>query len=285
MSEFTGLVEMTPAQREQLVAQCIDFDFGNLVCSADEIESANIQELMIQNKIREDQFRMNSCAGFGVAHAAATAFYFATGYWREFNPHWSYRRGQEIDGIRGDNGATIHGVVTAAMRSGLLPDDIENDGKKEFPYPRDNYGFQYPASATTLAAERKIGYMANLTSWEAMFNFIVARQGAIVIGGPWGNWRPGPGGVCNSFVDGGGGHARCRNDIVKLDSGEWALLEPNSHFENYGDRGFGKMTRRFVEQELRSRNFVAIGVSDIKLAPGDKPTPRKRRFVNFTGKA
>lgn len=283
MSEFTGLIEMTGEQKEKLLASCIDFDFGNLVCSDDDIESANIQELMIANKIREDQYNMNSCAGFGMAHAGATAFYFQTGTWREFNPHWSYRRGQEINGIRGDSGATIHGVVTAAMKSGMLVDDIENDGVKEFPYPRDNYNFQYPASAATLAAERKIGYMANLTSWEAMFNFIVARQGAIVIGGPWGGWKPASNGVCTRFASGGGGHARCRNDINKK-NGEWTILEVNSHFVNYGDRGFGHMTRQFVESELRDRSFVAIGVSDLTLKPGDKPTPRRRRFVNFTGK-
>lgn len=284
MSKFTGLVEMTTVQRNRMLAGCIDYDFEKMVCGADEMKSLGIMDLMIAHGIREDQWQMNSCTGFGMAHVASVMFWLATGTWRQFNPHWCYRNAQLIDGIRGDNGATIDGVTEAAMRDGLLPQDVENDGVKEFPFLKNQYNATYPASARQLAAKRKVGYKVHLKTWQAMMNFLISGQGGIVVGGPWGNWSPDASGVCRRFAAGGGGHCRGRVDIKQI-NGEWVIVEPNSHFENYGDRGFGYITQEFAEAELRSSQFVAIGVSDLKLAPGDKPTPRKRRFVNFTGKA
>lgn len=235
---------------------------------------------MIANKIREDQFRMNSCAGFGTIHAAAVGFWLATGVWRSFNPLWTYRRGQEIDGIRGDNGATIYGVTESAKRNGLLVQDIENDGKKEYPFPRDQYNFAFPGSCVNLAKERTVGYTVELKSFQAMLNFLQAGQGAIVIGGPWGNWSPDRNGFCDRFVSGGGGHARAYVDWATFDR-RARLVEANSHFESYGDDGFAYHSEEFVNAQCSDRNFVAIGISDIKLSEGDKPKQRKHRFVKL----
>jgi hypothetical protein len=278
---FTGY-DYTIEKRELLRANAIDYDFEQFRCRGDVPDTFGIMDLMIEKKIREDQWRMNSCAGFGAAHAAAVGFWLQTGVWRQFNPHWTYRRGQELDGIRGDNGATIWGVTQAMKAAGLLPEDIENDGKKEFPFPRDQYDFKYPASATTIAKERRIGYTAELKSAAAIFNFLEAGQGAVVIGGPWGNWSPDRSGICSQFRGGGGGHARAYIDRKTL-NGRRHAIEINSHFESYGDRGFAYHTESFIDQQCADRNFVAIGVSDLSLSPGDEPKQRRyRRFVKLT---
>jgi hypothetical protein len=274
--QFTGY-DPKIEPREQLAAQCIDYDFGNFTCSGDIPETRGVKEIMR----RDDQWRMNSCAAFGCTGAAEVAFWLQTGVWRQFAPHWTYRRGQEKSNIRGDSGATIDGVVRGAKENGLLPEDVQNDGIAEFPYPKDNYNFQYPASATALAADRKIAYSAQLKSWQACVNFLQAGQGAIVIGGPWGNWKPGPGGICRRFASGGGGHARSYVDWIHID-GELMLVEANSHFASYGLNGFAFHAESFVTQQLADRWFVAIGVSDVSLGPGDKPKQRRhRRYVKL----
>lgn len=274
---FTGY-DYRREPRQLLTAQCIDFDFGNFVCSGDIPETRGIKDLMR----RDDQYRMNSCAGLGCTHAGEVSWWLNTGVWRQFAPHWTYTRGQRRDGIRGDNGATIHNVVVSGKEDGFLPEDVDNDGREEFPYPRDNYAFQYPPSASEHARHRRVGYSVELRSWDACKNFLQAGQGAIVIGGPWGNWRPNSAGICDNFEDGGGGHARAYIDWITI-NGRLYLVEVNSHFRSYGVNGFAFHSERFISQQFRSRWFVAIGISDISLGPGDKPKQRRhRRFVKLT---
>jgi hypothetical protein len=275
--QFTGY-DPKIEPREQLAAQCLDYDFGNFVCSGEIPDTRGVKEIMR----RDDQWSMNSCAGFGLTNSAEVAFWLQTGVWRQFNPHWSYRRGQEKSNIRGDSGATIDGVVRGAKENGLLPEDVQNDGIAEFPFPKNDYNFQYPATATTLAHDRRIGYSVELKSWQACVNFLQAGQGAIVIGGPWGNWKPLAGGICRRFASGGCGHARAYVDWIHI-GGELMLVEANSHFASYGVNGFAFHTESFVSQQLSDRYFVAIGVSDVSLGPGDKPKQRRhRRFVKLT---
>lgn len=279
MSEipFTGYVpENEP--REQLAAQCIEYDFSQFVCSGDIPDTRGIKDMIR----RDDQYNMNSCAGFGCTTAGEVAWWIATGDNRQFNPLWTYRLGQARDGIRGDNGATIHNVVMSGKADGLLPEDVENDGKAEFPYPRDQYNFQFPQQAKEIAQHRRVGYSAELKGWQACVNFLQAGQGAIVIGGPWGNWKPDSRGICRQFRGGGGGHARAYVDWIHID-GELFLVEANSHFKSYGNNGFAFHSQQFVEQQFREQFFVAIGISDITLGPGDKPKQRRhRRFVKLT---
>ena len=275
-SQFTGY-DPTIEPREQLAAQCLAYDFGNFTCSGEIPETRGIKDIMR----RDDQWNMNSCAGFGLTNSSEVAFWLQTGVWRQFSAHWSYRRGQEKSNIRGDNGATIDGVVRGAKENGLLPEDVQSDGIAEFPYPKNDYGFQYPATASTLAKDRRIGYSVELKSWQACVNFLQAGQGAIVIGGPWGQWKPGANGVCRQFRSGGGGHARAYVDWIRIE-GELMLVEANSHFTNYGVNGFAFHAESFVTQQLNDRWFVAIGVSDISLGPGDKPKQRRhRRYVKL----
>ncbi len=274
MSEFTGYL-IDEENRLELAANSIDFDFAEIVCG-DFPDTRGIKKLMQ----RTDQYRMNSCGGFGMAHASNVAWFCQTGQWREFNPLFAYREGQKKCGINGDRGVTIGGVTSAGKDVGLLVKDVEGDGTIEFPYFQD-YNHQFPAEVYRIAALRKVGYTAVLRSWDAMMGFLRSNQGGIVVGGPWGNWAPDKNGVYRNYRGGGGGHARALVDWEKRGN-EYVLVEANSHFKSFGDNGFGYVPRDFMEDQLSDGRFIAIGVSDIKLPPGDVPKHRPyRRFVKF----
>lgn len=262
MTPFTGY---DPAREERslLSRQCIDFDTRELIVQGDLPATRRIKELMR----RDDQGQMNSCAGFGLTNSSEVTHFLRTGKWRQFNPLWSYRRGQEVSNIRGDNGATIHGVVTAAKRIGLFPEDVDGDGTPDWPY-RVAYNMSFPTDAHSVAAKWRIGYSVELTTFDQQLRFLQANQGAIVVGGAWGNWRPDNRGICRSFRSGGGGHARARVDWITID-GEIMLVEANSHGTRYGDNGFSYMTRQFVDAEAAHQWTAIIGVSDLKT-----PEPR-----------
>lgn len=277
---FTGY-DPSFEDKEKLYAACLDYDFSQFCCTGEIPDTRNIMDMMT----REDQYAMNSCGGFGMAHSAQVSWWLATGDFREFNPHWCYVRGQEIDGRRTDSGVSIRGVVEAAKRFGLLPQDVENDGKLEFAYPRDNYRFRYPKEAATIAAQRKVGYSAAVPGFQAKLKFLQAGQGAIVNGGSWGNWKPDRNGICRKFVRttrySGAYHARAYVDWITI-AGEVFLVEANSHFRSFGKNGYSFHSEEFVEAQDKDPAFVAVGVSDISLAPGDKPKQRAhRRYVKL----
>jgi hypothetical protein len=277
---FTGY-DPSFEDKDKLYAACLDYDFSKFVCSGDIPETRGIMDMMT----REDQYSMNSCGGFGMAHTGQVCWWLQTGDFREFNPHWCYVKGQEIDGRRTDSGVSIRGVVEAAKRFGLLPQDVENDGKLEYAYPRDNYRFRYPKEAAAIAAQRKVGYSVAVKGWKAKLNFLQANQGAIVNGGSWGNWKPDRNGICRKFARttrySGGYHARAYVDWITI-NGEVFLVEANSHFKTFGKNGYSFHSEEFIEAQERDPAFVAVGVSDITLGPNDQPKQRKvRRFVKL----
>lgn len=265
--DFTGY-DPRLEEREALTGQCIQFDVRDLVVQGDLPDTRGIMKLMR----RDDQFNMNSCAGFGATNAGEVGHFLRTKKWRQFAPKFTYKEGQKKSGIRGDRGATIHGVVRSMKEEGLLPEDVDGDGVVEYPYDT-NYNQTFPRSAYDVASKWKVGYSVELNGGDAFdlqLRFLQSNQGAIVVGGPWGNWRPDSQGVCRRFSGGGGGHARARIDWIKLPNGETAIVEANSHGSRYGKNGFSFMTREFVNSEARDRWFVAIGVSDLS-----SPEPRK----------
>lgn len=268
MTEFTGYL-INEEERTLLARQCIDVPVSELVVQGDLPKTRGIKNLMR----RDDQGRISSCSGFGLTNAAEVSYFLRSKKWRQFNPMWSYRRGQQVSNITGDRGATIHGVVSAAKRIGLLPEDMDGDGKVDVPY-REQYNMPYPAKSEDVARLWRIGYSVELRGFDEILRFLQANQGAVVVGGPWGNWKPGAGGVCRRFAGGGGGHARCYCDWIEID-GETMLVEANSHGRSYGDNGFAYHTKAFVEAQAADRSVVTIGVSDLS-----SPEPRKIDWLN-----
>lgn len=261
--EFTGY-DPRMENRAALREQCLHgFNIMDLTADSDLPPTRGIKELMR----RDDQARMNSCSGFGMTNSAEVTFFLQTGKWRQFNPLWSYRRGQEISGIRGDRGATIHGVVTAASKTGLLPEDLDNDGKAEYPYVVD-YNFPFPRDCYGYAGKWKIGYKLELRGFDEILRFLQTNQGAVIVGGAWGNWKPNADGIANRFYAGGGGHARAYIDWITIDN-KILLVEVNSHYKTYGKNGYAFHTKTFVDGQAKDKWTVTIGVSDLS-----NPEPR-----------
>ena len=259
---FTGY-DPRRENRAGLTANAIKFDIMSLNCAGDIPDTRGIKDLMR----RDDQHQMNSCAGFGMTNVLEVCHYNQTHVWRQFNPLWSYRRGQELDGIRGDNGATIFGVTQAAKTKGGLPEDIDNDGKAEYPY-KVEYNFPFPRDCYDIAANWTIGYTIELRGFDQILRFLQTGQGAVVIGSAWGNWKPSTQGIASKFVSGGGGHARAYVDTIRI-NGVLHLVEANSHYKTYGDNGFAYHTKHFVDSQAQDKWTVTIGCSDLKA-----PEPR-----------
>lgn len=259
---FTGY-DPRKEERAALKASCIKFDIMSLMCVGDIPDTRGLKDLMR----RDDQHQMNSCSGFGMTHTGEVCHYNQTGVWRQFNPLWSYRRGQEVSNIRGDTGATIHGVVQAAKVKGFLPEDIDNDGKSEYPYKVD-YNFPFPRDCYDIAAKWLVGYSIELNGFDQILRFLQTGQGAVIVGGAWGNWKPDSKGIATRFVSGGGGHARAYIDWITI-NGVVHLVEINSHYKTYGDNGFAYHTKQFVDSQAQDKWTVTIGCSDLK-----SPEPR-----------
>jgi hypothetical protein len=283
VSEFTGY-ELGCEDLAALKAECVDIDFAQLVCGDDQLQSRGMFELFTKNKIRRCQGGIGSCAGAATCHAGASVYYMQAGNFRVFNPMWTYKLGQKRFGARGaQSGTSIQSVVKSGKEDGLLPEDIERDGKLEFPYSDRDYNKLFSASAAEVAKNWKFGFAVQIKSWDALVKGIGTGILSVITGGPWGNWKPDAQGICRKFRSGGGGHARCYNDIKFLPSGEILACEPNSHYDTWGVNGWTFHSREFFEAQLQDPSFVAIGVSDMTLGP-DKVLPKPRkvpRFVKF----
>jgi len=243
--------------RDLLEACCIDFDIMSLSPLGDVPDTRGIKDKMR----RTDQGRINSCGGFGFAHAAQVAMFNQTQVWRYFHAMWSYRRAQEESGIRGDRGSTITGLVKAGKK-GILPEDFDGDGQPETVY-RPDYDMRFPDGAAAVAAQWRVGYSLSMRTFDEMLRFMQTGQGAVVIGGSWGNWRPDANGIANTYRGGGGGHARAYVDWITI-RGKVHLVEANSHGTRYGDKGFAYHTKKFVDTQGRSSSFSGIGISDMQ---------------------
>ena len=278
IAKFTGY-DPKIEPRELLTASCIQFDYGNITCSSD-MPPRKIREKFAKQGWPLSQQMMSSCAGWATVHGGTVCNLLATGEFRAFFPTWTYKHARRRDGIRGDNGATIHNVVVSAKEDGLLPVDVDRNGKAEFIYNERDFEPNFPASAAEVAEKFQIKFSVELRSFEAIVNFIKSGSGAVIIGSGWGGVRPDAKGVVRSWSPGGGAHARSWCDVEEID-GEEVITECNSWSTEWAIKGFAFYTRKAVEQLLRDRWTVFIGISDLEVE-NNVPKPRKiREFVKF----
>ncbi len=265
MDETTGYL-IEEENHELLAAGCIDLDIMSMEPMGDVPATRGIKDKMK----RSDQGNVNSCTGFGVTHAAEVCMFNQTQVWRQFHPMWIYREGQKLDGIRGDRGATISGVVKAAKR-GLLPEDFDGDGEPETVY-QANYNMRYPEGSAAVAAQWKLGYSTTVRTFDECLRFLQTGQGAIFTGESWGGWRPGTNGIVNKWRSGGGGHACAIIDWITI-KGKVYLVHANSHGSRWGDKGFAYLSKSFIDARARNGRLTSIGISDLK-------HPEVRRVVH-----
>ncbi len=198
---------------------------------------------------RQEIQKRNDCAGHGSSAVCEAAFVNGTGQLRQFSPHYAYREAQRIDGIQGDNGATISGCLEAA-KLGNCPLEV-------CPYP-SSYSSQITLAMRTAAADYQIKSFGITHNYDE--DIAVIRSG---MGVHWGlGWDfTGPEQfVLTSIVGNGPGHATALLGYSKrLDkSGRPYLWLANS---GYPVPGFYEVAPDAVNKAHAHRNTVAIAMS------------------------
>jgi hypothetical protein len=134
------------------------------------------------------------------------------------------------------------------------------------PYPNPvRYNWRLPDEAVKAAEPFKIRSHMVCKSYEDVFRFLSSGQGGVEIGISWGGMRPNSEGVIESFSPGGGGHAVCflGYSTRKDSQGRNYLWLANSWSESWGYHGWAEVAPTAVDQMVRHRDTVMIGLSDL----------------------
>jgi hypothetical protein len=199
---------------------------------------------------RQEWQKRSDCAGHASTSVGEAAFASQTGQVIQFSPHYAYRTAQQVDGIRGDNGATISGCVTAAMKRGLCT-------LAGCPYPK-TYDSPISSEMDRIAADYKIGSYGEPKTYDEVIACILSGMGVHMgcgydFSGPGGN-------VLTQFRGRGPGHATAwlgyspredkagRNYIWKANSG-------------YPVPGFYEVSPDAVQRCLDHPSTVALSMS------------------------
>ena len=253
----------------ELKSTAIDYDFETLSMRGDAPEKWDPRSWWRV----EHQGSVGRCAGMAASSAGEVVHYRQTGDKQvQYNGHFSYIEAQRFTPrLYGhDRGSTISSNVRAAKEIGFCRLDWDNDGAEDYKMPR-KYTTDIPEAAYEHAAENKIQSHAFLESFDAILNYLRGGQGAVFVGGPWGNWKPDRRGVCDRFKGGGGGHAWSILgwDLTHREIPEDVLMCVNSHGRRSWKNGWAMMTRRFFNEFLDHKHSVAAGISDLSI-----PQPR-----------
>jgi len=172
---------------------------------------------------------------------------------------WAYIRGQMVDGIRGDNGATISGVVRAAMDDGICRDALS-------PYT-GRYYTSFPAACAAEAKQHRLRSSAKLRSYDECAAFLRSGTGAIIFGTSCVRSIMDSRGTIESLSGGSaGGHAMPWVSCTerKDSRGRNYLDMPQSWGRSYGDNGWAQWAPSCVDQVCRDPQSEVIGVSDLQ---------------------
>lgn len=220
----------------------------------------------------EDQGQIGSCQGNALSTAGEFAYWVASGgQVVQFSRWFAYRATQIIDGIRGDQGSTIEGGARCAREVGFVPESM-------VPYPRSYAsGVRLTDAHYTEAAKHRMRSTVLMESYEDIYTWLAGGQGVVEIGIMWG--REMDTAVVESFSGrGGGGHAVVFGGYSRrVDrQGRKYLWLANSWGQRWGNNGYSEVSPSAVEQMIRHRWSVMIGLSDL-----DGVTPPRPREMNF----
>jgi C1A family cysteine protease len=213
----------------------------------------------------ENQGRVGSCQGQSISSCVEWCYAIATGGEKiQLSRAYGYYETQRIDGISGDNGSTIQSGIKLATEYGICREELWT------------YSGQYdprrPKPIEELradAANYKIGKTYRLTTYESIRTFLGSGQGAVSLGITWNSSVDA--GIVNNYSGAqGGGHAISLYTISerKDSSGRPFLWMMNSWGTQWGQSGWSEWSPSAVEQMLRGRWSVFVGVSDM---PNVKP--------------
>lgn len=207
----------------------------------------------------DDQGSMSSCTGHAMTHCGefCAAVDSKLKQRPQFSRMYAYIRGQMMSGIRGDNGATIAGVVKASMQYGLCPENL-------WPYPNPvRYSNKIPGGCDTAANQFKLLNHTVMSSANQCLQYLSSGYGAIIIGIPWTSSLANcTGKIALRDVKGrGGGHAVTLAGYLTR-SGQRKLLLCNSHYSTWGINGWAEVDMD-AAQYWCDTDCDLIGVTDV----------------------
>lgn len=208
----------------------------------------------------ENQGSVGACQGHSISSCVEWCYIIATSDTSlQLSRAMGYYESQRIDGIRGDRGSTINAGVKLATKSGICREELwPYSGRYNNTRPDD-----YQAVLED-AAQYRIKSAVRLTSYDAVRTFLGSGQGAVHLGIAWG--REMNSAVVKSFAGaGGGGHAIGLYSLSdrKDDKGRPYCFMMNSWGKNWGNSGWAEWSPGAIDQMMRHRFTVMIGVSDM----------------------
>ena len=212
----------------------------------------------------ENQSNQGACQGHAISSVCEWCYILESGNLDlQLSRAMGYYETQRLDGIRGDRGSTIAGGVKLAKKTGICEESL-------WPYPR-GYNNRRPQDWEAVldnAGQYKIREGYRLNSYGTIRTFLGSGQGGISIGIRWGSSMSKP--VVDSFRAGGGGHAVGLFSLSerKDATGRNYCWMMNSWGQRWGNEGWSEWSPKAIEQMLKDRFTVAIGLSDM---PGVQP--------------
>ena len=201
----------------------------------------------------EDQQQQGSCTGHAGTSSLEVLNWIKTKTWEQFCRQWLYIQGQKIDGIRGDQGATIEGVVRAMRSVGICREELS-------PY-NGQYYTQFPAECATESKQHLLlGLVTTITSAEMAADYLRSGTGAIYFGCDCVKTIMESKGRIDSFSGASaGGHAMC---WVAMDGDDFDM--PQSWGEQYGEKGWAMWSKKAASTMIAHPNSVVLGITDLQ---------------------
>ena len=242
-----------------------DFDYLHSLSGEDEVMalcgSYNEVSFDPRKVLRiENQGPVGACQGHSISSGCEWIYILATGDTKlQLSRAYGYYESQRIDRLLGaDRGSTIQAGVNLAMEKGICPEELWPYQHRYAPTPPRPLEELYAA-----AAKYRIAKSVRLTSYEAIRTFLGSGQGMVHLGIPWGPSVNKA--VVSSYSPGSGGHAIGLYSLSERKDSQgrpWAWMM-NSWGINWGNEGWAEWSPTAIEQMLRQRWAVFIGISDM----------------------
>jgi C1A family cysteine protease len=215
-----------------------------------------------------NQLQLGSCTGHAESEVLELCeFIKSGGNVVQFCRMFCYIAGQMESGMLGsDQGATIEGVVDATVKKGVCLEST-------WPYT-GKYTTQIPQAALTEAAPHTLNTHTILNTYTAIFNWIAAGNGGVIIGIDCVQAIFDCTGVLDKlYGKSEGGHALALLGYSKRvdSSGRKYIWLLNSWGTSWGNKGWAEIAPSVIDQWCQSGE-VMIGVSDLQTY-GVRPIP------------
>lgn len=215
----------------------------------------------------ENQNPLKSCYGHAGSSSLEVLNWIATGgEVIQVSRMYVYLMGQRVDGIRGDEGATIEGGIRSLKKDGgCLEDSLRYTGR---------YFSDVPNGCITEGRKHLLKNATKMTTVEQMDAYLRSGTGVILMGIDCDD------SVMNCGADGVidrphgqsyGGHALC---LIAIDE-DGNYEGPGSWGEQYAAQGWTTWTRQRMQQVCRDPQQEVWGISDFQYG--------EQREVSYSG--